>query len=134
LSPAIALHSATPLVLEFDDIAYEADRYAAQIIHCNADWTMSGLKDADYLVNYNEFKLGDYAYAIDTRIPYIHFTFQVPQVTKSGNYILKVYRERNEEEVIITQRFIVFNNQLNIGAKVVPPSQTTKRQSSQQVN
>ena len=133
-SPAVPLNASMALVLEFDDIAYEADRYSAKLIHCNADWTVSGLKDADFLVNYNEFNLDEYAYAIDTRIPYIHFTFRVPRVTKSGNYLLKVYRGRNEKEVILTQRFMVYNNQVNIGAQVVPPSQTTKRQSSQQIN
>src|SRR5690606_39452282 len=31
-SPAIPLHAPRPLVLEFDDIAYEPDRYSATII------------------------------------------------------------------------------------------------------
>src|SRR5690606_39959950 len=47
LSPTIPLNSSVPLVLEFDDIAYQADRYSAKIIHCNADWPPSGLKSAD---------------------------------------------------------------------------------------
>lgn len=134
-SPSIALHSSlVPLVLEFDDIAFEPDMYSAKIIHCNSDWTQSGLKAADYLTNYNEFNVNEYDYSINTRIPYIHFTFKIPQVTKSGNYIIKVYRGRNEEEVIILQRFMVYNNQLNIGAEVVPPSKTSERQTSQQIN
>ena len=133
-SPTIAFNSSVPLVLEFDDIAYEADSYSATIIHCNSDWTTSGLKSADYLSNYNEFNVNEYEYSINTRIPYIHFTFRVPRVTKSGNYILKVYRARDEEEVIIVKRFMVYNNQVNIGAKVVPPSKTEDRQNSQQIN
>jgi hypothetical protein len=133
-SPTIAFNSSVPLVLEFDDIAYEADAYSATIIHCNSDWTTSGLKPADYLSNYNEFNVNEYEYSINTRIPYIHFTFRVPRVTKSGNYILKVYRARDEEEVIIVKRFMVYNNQVNIGAKVVPPSKTEDRQNSQQIN
>src|SRR5690606_10699321 len=77
-SPTIPLHSPIPLTLEFDDIAYEPDRYSAAIIHCNADWTPSGLKPADYLTQYNEFNVNEYEYSINTRIPYIHFTFQIP--------------------------------------------------------
>ncbi|MEX2591151.1 MAG: DUF5103 domain-containing protein [Anditalea sp.] len=133
-SPIIALNSLVPLVLEFDDIAYEADIYSAKIIHCNADWTPSGLKAADYLNQYNEFNVNQYEYSINTRIPFIHFTFQVPRVKKSGNYILKIYRGRDEDEVIITKRFMIYNNQLIIGASVVPPSKTEDRKTSQQIN
>jgi hypothetical protein len=133
--PSIALHSASaPLVLEFDDIAYEADMYSAKIIHCNSDWNPSGLKPADYLSNYNEFNVNEYEYSINTRIPYIHFNFTVPQVAKSGNYILKIYRGRDEDDTIIIQRFMVYQNQLSIGANIVPPSKTEDRQTSQQIN
>lgn len=133
-SPTIPLHSPTPLTLEFDDIAYEPDRYSAAIIHCNADWTPSGLKPADYLTQYNEFNVNEYEYSINTRIPYIHFTFQIPPVTKSGNYIIKVYRGRQEDEVIIVRRFMVYDNQLKVGAEVVASSKTEDRKTAQQIN
>lgn len=133
-SPATPLHGGTPLVLEFDDIAYDADRYSATIIHCNADWAPSGLKATDYLTGYNEFNVDSYEYSINTRIPYIHFTFQLPQVTKSGNYMVKVYRGRNEDEVIITKRFMIYDNQLSLGAEVVPSSKTADRQTTHQIN
>jgi hypothetical protein len=133
-SPVIQLHSAETLTLEFDDIAYEPDRYSAAIIHCNADWTPSGLKPADYLAQYNEFNVDDYDYSVNTRIPFIHFTFQIPPVTKSGNYVIKVYRGRQPDEVILVRRFMVFDNQLKLGAAVVPSSKTENRNTSQQIN
>lgn len=133
-SPVIALNASVPLVLEFDDIAYEADMYSAKIIHCNADWTQSGLKSADYLQQFNEFNVNEYQYSLNTRIPYIHFTFQVPPVNRSGNYILKVYRGRNEKEVIISKKFMVVDNQVTVGAEVVPPSRTADRLTTQQIN
>ncbi len=130
----VDLNSSTPLILEFDDIAFDADRYSATLVHCNADWTPSGLKAADYLTQYNEFNIDNYEYSIGTRIPYIHFTFQIPPVTKSGNYIVKVYRGRQEDEVILVKRFMVYNKQLQVGAAVVPTSRTEDRMSSQQIN
>lgn len=133
-SPSIPLNSPTPLTLEFDDIAYEPDRYSAAIIHCNADWTPSGLKPADYLTQYNEFNVNEYEYSINTRIPYIHFNFQVPPVTKSGNYIIKVYRGRQEDEVILIRRFMVYNNQVKVGAAAVASSKTEDRNTAQQIN
>jgi hypothetical protein len=133
-SPTIQLHSPTPLTLEFDDIAYEPDRYSATIIHCNADWTPSGLKPADYLTQYNEFNVNEYEYSINTRIPYIHFAFQIPPVTKSGNYAIKVYRGRQEDEVILIRRFMVYNNQVKVGAAVVASSKTEDRKTAQQID
>lgn len=130
----VALNPSTPLVLEFDDIAFDADRYSATLIHCNSDWTPSGLRPADYLIQYNEFNIDNYEYSINTRIPYIHFNFQIPPVTRSGNYVIKVYRGRQKDEVILTKRFMVYDNQLQVGAAVVPPSKTADRMSSQQIN
>ena len=132
-SPVIALNAPSGLVLHFDDIAYDAELYSAKIIHCNVDWTKSQLREADYLTQFNEFNIQDYAYSIDTRIPYIHYTFQVPRVSKTGNYIIKVYRGRDESQTVFTKKFMVFQNQLGVGAAVVPPSKTLDRMTSQQI-
>ncbi|WP_439481449.1 DUF5103 domain-containing protein [Cyclobacterium plantarum] len=133
-SPVISLNSPVPLLLQFDDIAYEADRYLAKIIHCNADWTQSGLRDADYLEQYNEYNVNDYEYSINTRVPYIHYTFKVPRVNRSGNYIIKVYRGREESKALFTKRFMVYDNQVAVGASVVVPSKNEDRRTSQQIN
>ncbi|HSJ66460.1 MAG TPA: type IX secretion system plug protein domain-containing protein, partial [Anditalea sp.] len=133
-SSVIAMNNSVPLVLEFDDLAYDADMYSAKIIHCNADWKPSPLRDADYLNQFNEFNVNDYEYAINTRIPFIHYTFQVPRLTRSGNYVLKVYRGRDENQTIITKRFMVYDGQLNVGAAVVPSSRTEDRRDGQQLN
>ncbi|QDH81571.1 DUF5103 domain-containing protein [Echinicola soli] len=132
-APVIALGSGG-LILEFDDLAYEPDRYSATLIHCDADWTPSGLKAADYLSRFNEFNITEYDYSINTRVPYVHFTFPVPQVTKSGNYILKVYRGRNEDEVIITRRFMVYQDQAKVGVQLLPPTMSEDRMSGQQID
>ncbi|SIT09553.1 type IX secretion system plug protein [Belliella pelovolcani] len=133
-SPAISLQAASPLLLSFDDIAYDPDMYSARIIHCDMDWTPSDLKENDYLDQFNEFNVTDYNYSIDTRIPYIHYNFVLPRVTKSGNYVVQVYRGREQDKTIITRRFMVFDNSIQVGARVVPPSQTENRRKQQQLN
>lgn len=133
-SPVIALGANLPLKLTFDDLSFDPDQYSAKIIHCNADWRPSDLKENEYLNQFNEFNLLDYSYSINTRIPYIHYNFLIPQVFKSGNYVIKVYRNRDESQTILTMRFMVFQNQVQIAAKVVPSSQTEKRRSAQQIN
>ncbi|MCH7402998.1 type IX secretion system plug protein domain-containing protein [Belliella kenyensis] len=133
-SPAISLQANTPLLLSFDDIAYDPDMYSVRLIHCDMNWTPSDLKENDYLEQFNEFNITDYNYSIDTRIPYIHYNFVIPRVTKSGNYIVQVYRGREQDKTIITKRFMVFDNSVQVGAKIVPPSQTEFRRKQQQLN
>ncbi|SEJ48878.1 protein of unknown function [Cyclobacterium xiamenense] len=133
-APVIALNSGLTLTLQFDDIAYEADRYSAKLIHCNADWTQSGLRDPDFLEQYNEFNVNSYEYSINTRIPYIHYTFRVPRVIRSGNYVIQVYRGRDKSATLFTKRFMVYENQVAIGAAVVPTSLNEDRLQRQQLD
>lgn len=133
-TPVIPLRASKAMVLEFDDIAYDSELYTAKLIHCDADWQKSQLKDNDFLNVYNEFNIQDYDYSADTKIPYIHYSFKIPAVTKSGNYILKVFRQRDEEDVILTKRFMVYEELFTVGAQVVPPSQTKLRDEAQQIN
>jgi NADH:ubiquinone oxidoreductase subunit len=133
-SPVMDLNGSRSIMLTFDDLAYDPDMYSAKIIHCNVDWTPSDLKEAEYLNVYNEFNVLDYERSIDTRIPYIHYKFSIPRVTKTGNYIVKVYRGRDQDQVILTRRFMVFQNTIGLAAQMVPPSQTDLRRKVQQIN
>lgn len=133
-SPVIELNSGIAMNLTFDDLAYDPDMYSAKIIHCNFDWTPSDLKEPEYLTQYNEFNILDFSYSINTRIPYLHYNFVLPNVTKSGNYAIMVYRRRDQKQVVLTKRFMVYQRILSVAAKVVPPSQTENRRAVQQIN
>ncbi|WP_111669442.1 type IX secretion system plug protein [Algoriphagus litoralis] len=133
-APVISLSDSRPLVLLFDDISYDPEQYSAKLIHCDADWKQSSLRNNDFSVNFNEYNIQDYSYSVNTRIPYVHYAFTVPRVTKSGNYVLKVYKNRNENEVILTRRFMVYEELFAIGASIVPPTQTEDRRALQQIN
>lgn len=133
-APVISLSDSRSLVLLFDDIAYDPEQYSATLIHCDADWKQSALRNNDFSINFNEYNIQEYSYSVNTRIPYIHYEFSVPRVTKSGNYILKVYRNRDQNEVILTRRFMVYEELFATGASIVPPSQTADRRALQQIN
>lgn len=133
-APVVPLRSDKPLVLLFDDLAFDPELYRAKLVHCDSDWQKSQLKDNDFVATFNEFNIQDYAYSVNTRIPYIHYRLELPRVTKSGNYILKVYSQRDESDVILTKRFMVYEEIFKVGAAIVPPSQTADRQKSQQIN
>ncbi|MCA6074938.1 DUF5103 domain-containing protein [Fulvivirga sedimenti] len=102
------------LVLEFDDLVDSPEDYMVRIIHCNSDWKPSGLRALDYLFDYNEFNVNSYEFSIDTKLAYIHYRFQVPRVKIPGNYLLVAYRENNPKDIILTKRFMVFENRVNV--------------------
>ncbi|SEG04586.1 type IX secretion system plug protein [Algoriphagus boritolerans] len=133
-APVVSLSDSRQLVLLFDDIAYDPEQYSAKLIHCDADWKQSALRNNDFSVNFNEFNIQEYSYSVNTRIPYIHYAFTIPRVTKSGNYVVKVYRNRDEKEVILTRRFMVYEELFTVGASIVPPTQSEERRALQQVN
>lgn len=135
LNPAVtSVVGGSNLVLLFDDLAYDPEMYSATLIHCDSNWEQSALKNTDFLVSFNEFNIQDYDYSINTRIPYIHYKFEIPQVTKSGNYVVKVYRRRDPDDVILTKRFMVYEDLLTVGASVVAPKQSANRRGQKQIN
>lgn len=100
------------LVIEFDDLRENVDRYYGKILHCHQDWSPSDLADLDFLPEYNEFNINNYEYSIDTYIPYVHYSEEVPHVKLPGNYVLLVYRDGNQDDLILTKRFMVYENRV----------------------
>lgn len=111
-SPTIPIAGNTALVLEFDELANDAEYYQVKLIHCDADWRQSELSSLQFIDTYNEFNIDEYEYSFDTTTPYVHYKFAVPKVKIPGNYVLIVYAEGNEEDVIITKRFMVYDQRV----------------------
>lgn len=115
VAPVVPLAQVQPLVLKFDEIGEEYFNYYAKVINCDASWKQSTLHDLQFMSVYNEFNFNQYTYSINTLEKYIHYTFQVPKVKISGNYVLVVYRDGNIDDVVLTRRFVVFENLVNVG-------------------
>jgi len=133
-SPLITLGEDRGLQLIFDDLAYDPELYTAKLIHCDANWQKSALRDTDFSLGFNQFTIQDYSYSVNTRVPYIHYSLAVPKVSKSGNYVLMVYKNRNEALPVLTKRFMVLENLAPVAAVLVPPTQTEDRTALQQLN
>lgn len=122
------------LTLEFDVLSAQPDTYYAYILHCNHDWSLSSLRDLDFLSDYNEFPVIDYSYSIDTQIPYVHYRLVLPAVQLPGNYVVAVYRGTNKDEIMLTRRFMVYANKLVFqrGSNLVGSGYLAQR--NQQIN
>jgi len=86
------------------------------------------------LPEYNDFPINDYRNSFATKIPYTHFSIELPKVKLAGNYIVMVYKNRNEEDIMFTRKFMVYQNRVSVGGKVSFANNVQKRLTHQQVN
>jgi hypothetical protein len=134
IQPAVVpLSQVNPLVLEFDDLKNEIESYHVKIVRCNADWKISSINEIEFLYDFNEFPINDYELSFNTRIPFVHYRIVLPKVKLSGNYIVKVYRAKNENDLILSRRFMVFDNLASIAHEVRISTGVRERRLNQQI-
>ncbi len=114
LAPSAAPVDAANLVLEFDDLQANRTNYYARLIHCTYDWQKSSLMDLDFLHEYNEFPINDYAFSAGTHLPYVHYRFAIPTVRVPGNYVVVVYRDGDKSDLMLSHRLLLYRNMVNI--------------------
>jgi Domain of unknown function (DUF5103) len=134
LRSAVAPIENQNLVLEFDDLQAERSNYYVKLINCNVDWSKSSLMDLDFLSDYNEFPITEYDLSSNVSIPYVHYYFQLPAVKLPGNYLLVVYRESDENDILLTRRFMIYSNEAAIFQDNLLQGQGTLYASNQQLN
>ncbi len=124
----------TRLILEFDELNTEQQFFYYKIYHYNADWTPSYLAASQYLYDFNEYRAPDGEMSFKTRVSYFHYTIPMPKVKVSGNFLIKVYRNYNEDDVVITRQFVVYENIAPIGAIISRSNNPADAFKKQQVN
>lgn len=136
--PIINLKSNETITFAFDDLDGGQKNYSYTIEHCTYDWKSSRLNTMDYLETFKEDIIFNYKYSFNTLVKFTNYRLTLPneQIKPkiAGNYILKVYENNRPENVVITQRFYITNNTVNVGAEVVPSTDVANRNTKQKVN
>ena len=122
--PIIDLNSRSTLMLSFDDLNNDVKDYIYTIEHCDRDWKPSQLNEMEFLDGFNGELIQNFRYSIKTSVDYTHYELLLPNQdirwTKSGNYLLKVYEDEDDQELVITRRFMVVDRQVTIKPQMVP--------------
>ena len=136
--PIIALGSEEGLVLRFDDLSPDPEYLSYTLIHCDAKWLPSDMPPGQYLTG----ALADYLPAarqsFNTLQSFLQYELRIPnammQIARSGNYLLKVYRGSDQEDLVLTRRFMVFEQKVQIEASIKASRQVDLRDVGQQVD
>lgn len=133
-SQVLTLNGTSEMVLEFDDLRASYRQFHVKIQHCNLDWTPSKLRDLEFLNAYNDFIINDYEISQNTKIPYFHYGFVLPEIKISGNYELLLYENRLSDSPVALLRFRVLDNRVGVSIQVLRSQDPAFWQSHQQVN
>lgn len=136
--PIVDLGNDAPLLLSFDDMDADLKSYVYTFVHCDANWEPSNISEMDYLDGFSEGDISDYEYSFSTFIDYTHYWLLLPNDDLSwkisGNYLLKVYEDEDEKELVITKRFVVVEPVLHITAKLNRAVNVSKMQTHQEID
>ncbi len=118
------------MTLEFDLLRENYSYLTAKVFYCNADWSPSILADLEFLTEFNEFQINDYSFSQGTVVPYVSYSLQLPNVTKTGNYVIAV---SDKNGILLTRRFMVYQQLSDIKVELTRPTVVSERQSHHQV-
>lgn len=136
--PLINLNTAEKLVLNFDELKSTNDYYQYTFILCDANWKPADFEYNTYCKGMPYGNIDDFKFSQGTYIKYVHYqkTFPDEQISINwaGNYILKVYRNFDENDVVLTRRFLVLNRQLGVSGSIKPATDVKYRNSKQELD
>lgn len=137
-APVVQLGHGEQLRLRFDDLNGDYKQYSYTFIHCDAKWQPSKLLQTEYMKGFFDNQITNYETSFNTIQNYTHYTVAFPnndvQLTKSGNYILIVFEDFAHEKIVLTRRFMVFEDLVKIEAKVKPATILDDRQTKHEID
>ncbi|MBN2863755.1 MAG: DUF5103 domain-containing protein [Bacteroidales bacterium] len=136
--PVMKLKGTEKLVLQFDLLADHSETYYYTIFHCTKDWKRSDIFTSDYLEGFPENPIEDYMPSFNTTVDYFHYKLLLPNdrinIRLSGNYILKVYPADDQDNPVLTRRFIVTEDLAKVDIKAHRPMMTSSDNAGQQID
>jgi len=125
MMPVINLNRNELLELHFDDLDADVKSYYYTYQLCNSDWKPVNLGPFDYIKGFTQSRITNYRFSSIANTRYTHYQALLPDrnslLTRSGNYLLKVYLDGDTSKLAFTKRLMVVDNKAAIAARVTQP-------------
>ncbi|MEP6795133.1 MAG: DUF5103 domain-containing protein [Saprospiraceae bacterium] len=137
--PIAKLGQENSLFLSFDELDGKGTRYYYTVIHCDRDWKPTQeLSPFDYLGGYREGEIRDYELSSGTYQDYLQYKLTIPndevKWSISGNYLLVVYEPGDEDDPIITRRFLITDEKVSYRTQETRPAMVSKQNTYQEID
>ena len=123
--PVIRLNGSDRLELHFDDLDANVKNYYYSYQLCNADWTPVIMSQFDFIKGFLQQRITTYRLSSIAFTRYTHYQAILPDAnclpTRSGNFILKVFRDADTSKLIITKRMLVVDDKSVTSAQIQQP-------------
>jgi len=122
--PVMALRPDEPLTLEFDLMAKQGRPLSIYFYHADRNWNRD-LSPSQVFESYQDDKLVDYRPSQGTTVPYVHYTYRLPnddiRFRISGNYVLRVTERGRRDSVLFERPFFITDEVggLELGAESI---------------
>ena len=92
------------LEISFDEMSHDVHQYSYRVVHCNRDWTESNISSYEYVDGFTTADIVEYEHSMNTQQAYTHYSFAFPnedmQLKASGNYVVQIYEDGDQEQVV----------------------------------
>jgi hypothetical protein len=135
--PIMTLNSSEQLQLGFDILGTRNEFFQYSLTHCDANWNPTPLAQNEYINGLTFDNVNDYRFSTNTYVKYVHYSVVLPNENMkpriAGNYLLKIFRNFDETDLVLTRRMMVINPNVTIDAKVQPATVAQYRFTKQEV-
>lgn len=135
--PVLALNTSDQLELSFDILGNKNEYFQYTIVHCDANWNPTPLGQNEYIKGITFDNISDFKYSTNTYVKYVHYSLKLPNDNMkpgiAGNYLIKVYRNFDEEDLVLTRRMMILNPAVSIDGNVKPATLAQYRYTKQEV-
>jgi len=123
--PIIGLNTGEELLIQFDDLSAKYQQYYFTIELMDINWQPVPLNPFDYIRGLTQNNIRDFSISSIAQQAYYHYSFSFPTPTckpiKSGNYLMKVYRQGQGNELVFSKLFFIVEQIVPIVASIQEP-------------
>lgn len=108
--PIMELNSLQTLSLEFDLMTQQGQPLSVYFYHADRTWSRD-LAPSQFLESFQHDNVVNYSISSGTQVPFVHYEYRFPndaiQFLVSGNYVVRVTEQGDEEAILFEKAFFV---------------------------